>query len=359
MNALQTKAETRPAEPEQGSYPVYCIESAFEAFIEYAKGLGRSWQTLEGHQTSIGLLRRYLGERGVRDLAGLTPQVMAGFQSWLYQARSRYGRPYQLTSQIITLNGVQVFGHFLAASGRTLRDPAEAIQLPREPKRLPGIFLTPAEMKKLLRQPDAATVLGFRDRTMYEVLYSTGLRVRELTGMRTQDLDLSRASIFIPQGKHFKDRYVPLGETARKFLVEYLDRIRPLLLRSSIRVDPCASVVPSSSLVFLGRCGGRLDVGGVEQKLRVYAARAGIKKHLTVHVFRHTLATEMLRHGADLRQIQELLGHRNLKTTQIYTHVVPGELKRVQARCHPREQVDLPEGFVRYRGGNRTRDGEQ
>ncbi len=347
MNALQTKAETRPAEPEQGSYPVCCIESAFTAFLDHAKGLGRSWQTLERHQTSFGLLRRHLAERGVRDLAGLTPQVMAGFQSWLYQARSRYGKPYRLKSQIITLSSIQVFGHFLAASGRTLCDPAEAIQLPREPKRLPGIFLTPAEMKKLLRQPDAATVLGFRDRTMYEVLYSTGLRVRELTGMRTPDLDLSRASIFIPQGKHFKDRFVPLGETARKYLAEYLGRVRPLLARGE-----------SGGLVFVGRGGGRLDVGGVEQKLRVYAARAGIKKHLTVHVFRHTLATEMLRHGADLRQIQELLGHRNLKTTQIYTHVVPGELKRVQARCHPREQVELPEGFVRYRGRKWKEDGE-
>ena len=243
--------------------------------------------------------------------------------------------------------------HFLAATGRTLCDPAEAIQLPREPKRLPGTFLTTAEMKKLLRQPDTSTVLGFRDRTIYEVLYSTGLRVRELTGMRVQDLDLSHAAIFIPQSKHFKDRYVPLGETARKFLVEYLDRIRPLLLRAS--ASPRET---SSDLVFMGRCGGRLDVGGVQQKLRIYATRAKIKKHLTIHVFRHTLATEMLRHGADLRQIQEMLGHKNLKTTQIYTHIVKGELKRVQAHCHPREQTDLPEGFVRYRGRDWTQEGE-
>ena len=269
---------------------------------------------------------------------------------------------------------MQVFGHFLAATGRTLCDPAEAIQLPREPKRLPGTFLTTAEMKKLLRQPDTSTVLGFRDRTIYEVLYSTGLRVRELTGMRVQDLppslsalvgpelrragDLSRGmapegSLFIPQSKHFKDRYVPLGETARKFLVEYLDRIRPLLLRAS--ASPRET---SSDLVFMGRCGGRLDVGGVQQKLRIYATRAKIKKHLTIHVFRHTLATEMLRHGADLRQIQEMLGHKNLKTTQIYTHIVKGELKRVQAHCHPREQTDLPEGFVRYRGRDWTQEGE-
>ena len=144
---MQPEAVIEEVELGQESYGACCIESAFEAFLSYAKGLGRSRQTLERHQTSFGPLRRHLAERGVRDLAGLTPQVMAGFQSWLYQARSRYGRPYQLKSQIITLSSIQVFGHFLAASGRTLRDPAEAIQLPREPKRLPGIFLTPAEMK--------------------------------------------------------------------------------------------------------------------------------------------------------------------------------------------------------------------
>lgn len=360
---MQEQALTEEVELGQESYPLYRIESAIEAFLEYAKGMGRSWQTLERHGTSLGLLRRYLDERGVQAVAGLTPQVMAGFQAWLYQAKSRYGRPYQLKSQIITLNSVQVFGHFLAATGRTICDPAEAIQLPKEPKRLPGTFLTTAEMKKLLRQPDTGTVLGFRDRTIYEVLYSTGLRVRELTGMRVQDLDLSHAAIFIPQSKHFKDRYVPLGETARKFLVEYLDRIRPLLLRASAppretSSDLSAVASAKADLVFMGRCGGRLDVGGVQQKLRIYATRAKIKKHLTIHVFRHTLATEMLRHGADLRQIQEMLGHKNLKTTQIYTHIVKGELKRVQAHCHPREQTDLPEGFVRYRGRKWTQDGE-
>jgi integrase/recombinase XerD len=354
MKPLKTKAETRPAEPEQESYPVYCIESAFKAFLEYAKGQGRSRQTIERHGTSFGLLKRYLDERGAHDLAALTPQVMAGFQAWLYQARSRYGKPYQLKSQIITLNSVQVFGHFLAATGRTLCDPSEAIRLPKEPKRLPGTILTTVEMKKLLRQPDTSTVLGFRDRTMYEVLYSTGLRVRELTGMRVQDLVLSQPSLFIPQGKHFKDRYVPLGETAQKYLSEYLQKIRPLLLRAF-----ASSRETSSSLLFLGRCGGRLDVGGVEQKLRIYGERAKIKKYLTIHVFRHTLATEMLRRGADLRQIQELLGHRNLTTTQIYTHIVQGELKRVQAHCHPREQIQLPEGFIRYRGRGWVKQGEQ
>jgi len=382
---MQQEALIEEVELEQESYPVYCIdhsenkaleviigalaEDAFKAFIEYAKGLGRSWQTIERHETSLGLLRKYLDERGVKSLAALTPQVMAGFQAWLYQARSRYRRPYKLQSQIIILNSLQVFGHFLVVTGRLLADPAEAIQLPRAPKLLPGIFLSPLEMKKLLRQPDTATVLGFRDRTIYEVLYSTGLRVSELTGLRVQDISFSQSSIFIPQSKHFKERYVPLGSTARRYLTEYIDRVRNILLCGFARATPKPGEggslrENSSGLVFLGRCGGRLDVSGVEQKLRIYAQRAGIsaadgKKHLTIHVFRHTLATEMLRHGADLRQIQELLGHKNLKTTQIYTHIVKGELKRVQDKCHPREQVELPEGFVRYRGRNCIKIGER
>ena len=350
---------TEEVEPEQESYGVYCIESVFTGFIEACKGMGRSPQTLERHHTSFGLLRRYLAEIGIDGLAAITPQVMAGFQSWLYQAKSRYKKPYSLKTQIITLNSVQVFFKHLHKTGVILSNPAEAIRLPKEPKRLPGTILNSREMKKLLRQPDTSTVLGFRDRTIYEVLYSTGLRVSEMIWLRVQDLVLSQSSIFIKETKHFRDRYVPFGETAGRYLAEYLDHVRPLLLRSPIRVDPCSSVVPSSDIVFLSRCGQALDDGGVQQKLRIYAERAHIKKHLTIHVFRHTVATEMLRRGADLRQIQELLGHRNLRTTQIYTHIVKGELKRVQAHCHPREQVDLPENFVRYRGRDWTEKGEK
>lgn len=319
-----------------------------EAFIAHAQGLGRSPRTIERHRTSFSLLWRYLEERGVQDAAALTPQVLAGFQAWLYQTPSRYGRPYKVTSQIITLSSLQVFGHFLVASGRLLTDPAEAIRLPRAPKRLPGMLLTAAEMRRILRQPDTSTVLGFRDRTIYEVLYSTGLRVRELTGLRVEDLNFSGGAIRIPEGKHAKERYVPFGAVAGRYLAEYLKHVRGHLVRREVE-----------DLAFLSRQGARLDVSGVEKKLRIYGHRAGIKKHLTVHVFRHTLATEMLRRGADLRQIQEMLGHRSLTTTQIYTHIVKGELKRVQAHCHPREQVNLPEGFVRYRGRRKIEAGER
>jgi len=356
---VQQQAVSEEVELGQESYPVCCIEpvppsavsepsggwqALVDAFTAYLSGIGRTPRTLEHHRASLKLWRRFLDEKGVTNAAdgGITPQIVADYQAWLYDARSRYKRPYTLQSQIGILNSLQVFHKYLVKTHRLLNDPTEALRLPKEPKRLPGKILSTVEMKRLLNQPDTSTVLGFRDRTLYEVFYSTGLRVTEAIRLKIRDFDPSQATLFIAESKHFKDRYVPVGQTACRFLTEYLTRIRPLLLRNAAQ--------PKAAPLFLSRLGRALDKSGVEDKLQLYAARAKIKKHLTVHVFRHTVATEMLRHGADLRQIQELLGHKNLRTTQIYTHIVKGELKRIQAQCHPREQTELPDGFVTYRG---------
>lgn len=330
------------------------LDGHIEAFIAWLKDIGRADQTLEHHRCSLKVWRQFLDAKGVTELAQVTPQIAADYQAWLYAARSRYGKPYTLETQIGILNSVQVFHRFLVKTGRLLSNPAEAIRLPREPKRLPGTILSPAEMKKLLAQPDTATVLGFRDRTLYEVLYSTGIRITEAIRLRVPDVNLDQRTLFVHAGKGGKDRVVPIGQSAVKYLGEYLRRVRPVLLRglASLREN-------SSDAVFLDRLGHPFGKSGILKKLAIYATRAGIKKHITVHTFRHTLATEMLRHGADLRQIQELLGHANLRTTQIYTHIVKGELKRVQEQCHPREQTQLPEGFVRYRGRKFLTDDER
>jgi len=334
------------------------LEDSIADFTAYLTGIGRTDRTLEHHRASLKLWRRFLDEKGVTNtaeggtgLAAVTPQTAADYQAWLYEARSRYGRPYGLQSQIGILNSLQVFYKFLVKTHRLLNDPTASLQLPKGPKQLPGKILSTVEMKQLLNQPDTATVLGFRDRTLYEVFYSTGLRVTEAIRLRVPDADLAQATLFIAESKHFKDRYVPVGQTACRFLTEYLARIRPLLLRNAAQ--------PNTAPLFLSRLGRALDKSGVEDKLQLYAARARIRKHITVHVFRHTLATEMLRHGADLRQIQELLGHKNLRTTQIYTHVVKGDLKRVQSQCHPREQTELPENFLKYRGRDYLTDEER
>jgi integrase/recombinase XerD len=273
---------------------------------------------------------------------------VTGFQAWVYNYRTRFRRPFTIASQIQILNSVQVFYQYLEKTGKVLSNPAEVIKLPKAPRKLPAVILSSLEMKRLLSQPDTATVLGFRDRTMYEVLYSTGIRIGELIRLRVQDIMLSGKTIFIHAGKGQKDRVVPVGETACRYLKEYIEQIRPKFREAS-----------TTDYLFFNKMGRLPGKSGIGNKLHLYAMRAKIEKRVTVHTFRHTLATEMLKGGADLRQIQEMLGHGNLRTTQLYTHIVKGELKRVQAECHPREQTELPEGFVAYRGRNYLTDDDR
>ena len=324
------------------------IQPHIEAFIRYSDGLGRSAQTIERYRTSLGHFRRYLDEFGVTgDLTALTPQVMAGFQGWLYQARSRYRRPYMLKSQIGVLNNVQVFGQLPdEATGRLLNNPAEAIRLPKDPpRRLPGTILTPAEMKS-----------SWPSRTRLPCLASgtgrfTKSSTRPDSASPKRSICESRTSVRIRGRSSFmpaRAARTALSRSASPLAVTWPNtrKTSGLSCFAAWRLYARTLPTPFSSTV--------LDIPSLNPASRKSSPstrpRAGIKKHITVHTFRHTLATEMLRHGADLRQIQELLGHANLRTTQIYTHIVKGELKRVQEQCHPREQTALPEGFVKYRG---------
>ncbi len=307
-------------------------------FYTYLEGIGRVPETITHHQTALNRFLTFLKIRGSVQAEAVTPKLIAEYQAWFYDAKSHHGRPYSITSQITGLNSLRVFFKYLENTGHITNSPAATLQLPKQPRRLPATILSTKEMKKLLRQPDTKTVLGFRDRTMYEVLYSSGLRINELIRLRVQDLRFDEPSLFVPESKRTRDRIVPLGKTACCFLAEYTHHVRPLLLKND------------NDIVFLSRFRRCLNGGGVQKKLQTYARQAGLKKHLTIHVFRHTLATEMLRRGADIRQIQELLGHNNLRTTQLYTHIMKAELKRVQSNCHPREQTRLPNAVFKYRG---------
>jgi integrase/recombinase XerD len=370
---MQQQAVIEEVELGQESYPVCCIkpvppsavsawQTLIEDFIRYDESIGRAAATIEGHKVSLRYWQRFLAEQKIGDLTAVTPQVVSDYQAWVYNYRTHFKRPFTLLSQIVILNNLQVFYQYLLKSGKILSNPAEVIRLPKEPRKLPAVILTPQEMKRLLAQPDTSTVLGFRDRTLYEVLYSTGIRIGELIRLRVQDLPgevLTAAGIkttetgpsgclFVHVGKGGKDRVVPVGETAGKYLAEYLQRIRPVFRQAS-----------TTDVVFFNKASRQMEKSGIGGKLKLYAMRAGIKKKITVHTFRHTLATEMLKRGADIRQIQELLGHTNLRTTQIYTHIVKGDLRRVQEHCHPREQTELPEGFVNYRGRKYLTDEER
>jgi len=268
----------------------------------------------------------------------VTAETFNSYQSWLLNYQSRFNRPLGINTQLNILCALKVFYTFLHESGNLLHNPAAKLRLPKERKSLPTAILTATEARKLLRQPNLNTVSGFRDRTMLEVLYSCGLRISELRHLKEEDFDSFNRTLSVREGKGDKDRLVPIGETACRYLSEYMELVRPLLLKEK------------TDLLFLNRFGGMFGVSGICKKLKGYTKAARIEKTITVHSFRHTLATSMLQRGAELRHIQAILGHDYLHTTERYTRIVKTELKRVQAKHHPREAIDLPDGAIKYRG---------
>ena len=212
---------------------------------------------------------------------------------------------------------------FAVREGRIEADPMENLKAPRAFKALPR-FLTPAQIEALLAAPDVSTPVGLRDRAILEVLYATGLRVSELIGLRTADLDL-QVGLLTCFGKGRKERLVPLGQMARGWVERYLAEARDRLARGR-----------SLPILFLSNRGGRLSRMGLWGIVRRHAVKAGVQSVLTPHVLRHSFATHLLERGADLRALQAMLGHADISTTQIYTHVTRERLRKVYDQFHPR-----------------------
>ncbi len=222
-----------------------------------------------------------------------------------------------------TVHGIRGFYRFAVREGRLAADPMENLKAPRGFRALPR-FLTLAQVDALLEAPDRATPLGVRDRAMLEVLYATGLRVSELIGLRPEDLDLE-LGILTCFGKGRKERLVPLGAKGRDWVRRYLAEVRPGLGKRARAPN-----------LFLNHRGGRLSRMGLWGIVRRHAVTAGVQKTLTPHVLRHSFATHLLERGADLRALQAMLGHADISTTQIYTHVTGERLRRVYDQFHPR-----------------------
>jgi integrase/recombinase XerD len=293
----------------------------------------------------LQLLRAFLTQRGILDAKGradlpsIDAATMGDYQAFVFDYVSpKTGRKLSTQSQIHALSYVQSFFRFLKRTNRIALDPSRVIRLPRHPQNLPAAILTPKEMRRLLALPDLHNPLGFRDRVILEVFWATGMRIGELLALAVGDIDFDQALCTIRHGKGDRPRNVPLGAATLAWLRAYLDEVRPLLA-SSAKPHEC---------LFLSRFGRPMDKSGLHYKLKAYARRAKLKKNLSAHSFRHTLASEMLQAGADLRHIQELLGHEKLTTTQRYLHVVKAELKKVHAQTHPREQT--PPAPAKYRG---------
>ena len=204
-------------------------------------------------------------------------------------------------------------------------NPASALSTPRQEQKIPG-FLTEEETAQFLEwSVDRAEPLDVRDRAILELLYASGLRVAELVGLDVGDVDYSDGFVLVRQGKGKKQRFVPLGSMAIAALGEYLERGRPVLAKGK----------PAQALFLNGR-GGRLSARSVRRILEGYLRHMEVTGHVSPHTLRHSFATHLLQRGADLRSVQEMLGHASVKTTQIYTHVDSARLREVYARAHPR-----------------------
>jgi integrase/recombinase XerD len=293
--------------------------------------------------TTIGARRRHLTQfaewcdaRGVLTPDEITPGMLERYRLWLYHLRQSDGAPLSWATQANKLTAVRMLLAWAARAKRITMNPAAELQLPRLPKRLPRAVLSVSEMERVLAQPDLSTALGLRDRAILEVLYSTGIRRMELIGIDGTDLDVERGTLFIREGKGKKDRVVPIGERAIRWTERYLDDVRPQLIEQSARRSVRNR---STNALFLSAHGTRLKPGKLTDRLHEYLRKAGIEKPGSVHIFRHTMATLMHDAGADIRDLQEMLGHAQLSTTEIYTHVSIERLKAVHTRTHPAHLV--------------------
>lgn len=258
----------------------------------------------------------------------MTLATFEGYQLALTRARRVDGEPLAVGTQALTLTGLKRFGKWLVRTGRVSADPAEGLVLPRRAQRLPRVVLTAEEAERVLAGPDVRLKTGLRDRAILETFYSTGIRRLELIRLKVSDLEAERGVVLIREGKGRRDRVVPIGNRALAWIGRYLEHIRPSWTTPS-----------DSGCLFLTSRGNRIRENRLSEMIRGYIRAAGLGKEGSCHVFRHTMATLLLENGADIRIVQEILGHASLATTALYTHVAIGRIKQVHSATHPAERV--------------------
>lgn len=311
---LQRNAKSAPPLVEQ------CAQADVDVIDQFAEALwmenGLSENTLAAYRRDLWGLAAWLGrqkifltEAGAADLLGFLA--------------SNYESGRALRSSARLLSSMRRFYRYLVREGRRADDPTANIESPKMDRPLPHT-LSESEVEALLNAPDVAEPVGLRDRAMLELLYASGLRISELVALTSERLDLNQGVVRV-LGKGNKERLVPVGDEAVFWVGRYIGEGRPRLLRGK-----------SGDRLFVSRKAAGISRQAFWYRLRQYALRAHIRGHLSPHTLRHAFATHLVNHGADLRVVQMLLGHSDLSTTQIYTHVARERLKQIHRTHHPR-----------------------
>lgn len=296
------------------------------AFCEWMAVRGYSRLTIDRYHVSLALFADWAAERGITQPREVTRPVIERYQRHLFHLRQPgNGKPLAFRSQTARLVALRQFYRWLARSHRVLINPTAELELPRVPRWQPRRAMTISEVEDVLAQPDLNAVDGLRDRAVLEVFYSTGIRASELAALTVFDLDIAAGSLAVNAGKGGRSRIVPIAERAVGWCEKYLLDSRPQLA-----VPP-----DEGDRLFVNNRGGPLSAKKLTAIARKHLDTAGVTKPGACHLFRHTAATLMLEGGADIRFIQQLLGHAELTTTQLYTHVSIAALKAVHERTHP------------------------
>lgn len=295
------------------------MTGSMQLFLEYLTvELGLSANTRQAYERDLRLFCKTLGFKNSDALVNVSREQITGYMTQLKE------KGLAAATIARKLAAIKAFYRFMTAEGYMDANPAEVVEAGTKGIKLPRV-LSEDEVVRLLNQPDITTAEGFRDRTMLEVLYATGMRVSELINLTLDRVDLNMKYI-IAFGKGSKERIVPLGSVAAEFLQQYLEKVRPKLTHAG----------RNTNIVFLAFGGHELTRQRFWQIIRAYGRKANINKALTPHILRHSFATHLLDNGADLRSVQELLGHSDISTTQIYTHLTNKRLRDIYAKAHPR-----------------------
>lgn len=294
------------------------MKELVELFLNYLSvERGLSQNTILAYQSDLTKFISYLN---IQDINSINKTIRENITSYMWTQKEKGLSANSLSRG---LAAIKVFYRFLLREKIISSDPTDLIESPKLWKRLPDT-LSLEEIESLLNAPNIKDKQGLRDRALLEVMYATGMRVSEVANLKIQDLN-SDIGFVRCIGKGQKERIIPLGRQAIHFTDSYIRQVRPKLLKNK-----------NSQALFLSRLGERLSRQSIWKIIKIYAKKARIKKDIHPHILRHSFATHLLERGADLRAVQEMLGHSDISTTQIYTHIHKDRLKEIHKKYHPR-----------------------
>jgi len=350
----QKKSNTRRDGKKQNRiHKVILFLDQQDGFEEHLAVHNQSKMTIRTYLAGARQFLGWLTRKGIYDLREVSKEIIRGYQLYIKNYRDENGQNYTLNTVSIKLRAVKRFFDYLEATRHILYNPAVVIKDIKLGCRLPKNILSHDEVRLIMRQPNTSTLTGMRDRMIFELLYSTGIRLEELSQLTVYDADYKTGFLRVTKGKFAKDRVLPLGKASCRYLQEYINRVRPRLTERH----------REERSLLVGQTGNRLKAATIGLMTRKYARQAGVKKRVSTHTWRHTFASHLLAGGADVLHVQRLLGHSQPAVTMKYTRVTPVDIKTAQNKTHPRERdregvIQIKKGMRcqgEYRQRNRTK----